>query len=399
MKQSAVWCPFVSAFWPELLIQARIEKGTVMRFRSNWILLLGLVLAGCQVEQPPTPESSTTDSGEKKDSTTPGSTTEGGTEEKSGERKSVAFVTNQIADFWKIAEAGCVAASKEFDIDVQVIMPPEASAVVQKQKVEDVMTGGIQAIAISPLDADNQVEWINSIAAKIPLITHDSDAPKSNRLVYIGMDNYAAGRACGEILKNALPDGGQVLLCIGRLEQDNSKYRRQGVIDVLMGRDRGIDFYQSQPDAFDPNDGEIKGDKYTIVATVTDQGKPEVALQKAEDAIVTYPELKGMAGLFEYNPPACYQALKKAGKIGQVAIAGFDENDVTLQAIKDGECAGTVVQNPYEYGFQSVRVLKEILAGSKDVIPESKYIDIAPRAITRENVEAYWEELKRLKGQ
>jgi ribose transport system substrate-binding protein len=381
------------------LIQARIEKGTVMRFRSNWILLLGLVLAGCQVEQPPTPKSSTTDSGEKKESSTPGGTTEVGTEEKSGEHKSVAFVTNQIADFWKIAEAGCVAASKEFDIDVQVIMPPEASAVVQKQKVEDVMTGGIQAIAISPLDADNQVEWINSIAAKIPLITHDSDAPKSNRLVYIGMDNYAAGRACGEILKNALPDGGQVLLCIGRLEQDNSKYRRQGVIDVLMGRDRGIDFYQSQPDAFDPNEGEIKGDKYTIVATVTDQGKPEVALQKAEDAIVTYPELKGMAGLFEYNPPACYQALKKAGKVGQVAIAGFDENDVTLQAIKDGECAGTVVQNPYEYGFQSVRVLKEILAGSKDVIPESKYIDIAPRSITRENVEAYWEELKRLKGQ
>ena len=87
-----------------------------MRFRSSWLLLLGLVLAGCQVEQPPTPESSTTDS-EKKESSTLGSSSEGGTEEKSGERKSVAFVTNQIADFWKIAEAGCVAASKEFDID------------------------------------------------------------------------------------------------------------------------------------------------------------------------------------------------------------------------------------------------------------------------------------------
>ena len=82
-----------------------------------------------------------------------------------------------------------------------------------------------------------------------------------------------------------------------------------------------------------------------------------------------------------------------------MAIAGFDENDVTLQAIKDGECAGTVVQNPYEYGFQSVRVLKELLAGNQEVIPESKYIDIAPRAITKDNVEAYWEELKRLKGQ
>ena len=189
------------------------------------------------------------------------------------------------------------------------------------------------------------------------------------------------------------------MLCIGRLEQDNSKFRRQGVIDVLMERDRTIDFYKEQPNAFDPTEGEIKGDVFTIVATVTDQGKPEVALQKAEDALVTWPELKGIAGLFEYNPPACYQALKKAGKLKQIALAGFDENDVTLQAIRDGECAGTVVQNPYEYGFQSVRVLNELLSGNKDIIPKSRYIDIAPRAITAENVETYWEELKRLKGQ
>lgn len=364
-----------------------------MKIRSSWLLLLALAFAGagCQVEDSSTTK---TDGGDAKSGDSTASTP------KTGDKKpSVAFVTNQIADFWKIAEAGCVTASKEFNIDVQVIMPPEASAVVQKQKVEDAMATGIQAIAISPLDADNQVEWINSIGDKIPLITHDSDAPKSNRLVYIGMDNYAAGRACGEILKKALPDGGQVLLCIGRLEQDNSKYRRQGVIDVLMGRDRKIDFYQEQPNAFDPTEGEIKGDKFTVVATATDQGKPEVALQKCEDALVTYPELKGIAGLFEYNPPACYQALKKANKLKQIALAGFDENDVTLQAIKDGECAGTVVQNPYEYGYQSVKVLKELLAGNKSVIPESKYIDIAPRTISAENVETYWEELKRLKGQ
>jgi ribose transport system substrate-binding protein len=362
-----------------------------MKSKHGWLLLASLALLGCQMEDSSSSGTSNSDGT---------ATNESGTTTPTGSgRVSVAFVTNQIADFWKIAEAGCEAAAKEFDVDVQVIMPPEASAVVQKQKVEDAMTSGIQAIAISPLDADNQVEWINSIAAKIPLITHDSDAPKSSRLVYIGMDNYAAGRACGELLKTALPEGGQVLLCIGRLEQDNSKYRRQGVIDVLLGRDRTIEYYQTQPDGFDPNEGELKGDKFTIVATVTDQGKPEVALQKAEDALVTYPELKGMAGLFEYNPPACYQALKKAGKLKQIALAGFDENDITLQAIKDGECAGTVVQNPYEYGFQSVRVLKELLAGNNSVIPESKYIDIAPRSITTENVENYWEELKRLKGQ
>jgi ribose transport system substrate-binding protein len=94
-----------------------------------------------------------------------------------------------------------------------------------------------------------------------------------------------------------------------------------------------------------------------------------------------------------------HQALKKSGKLGQIALIGFDENDITLQAIKDGECTGTVVQNPYMYGYESVRVLSELLKGNQDVIPESKYIDIPPRSITKDNVDEYWEDLRAKKGQ
>ncbi len=311
---------------------------------------------------------------------------------------SVAFVTNQIADFWQIAKAGCEDAEKDFDLQVDVRMPSQATAVEQKRIVEDLLTSGIDAIAISPLDADNQIDWLNGVASQVPLITHDSDAPASERLMYIGMDNYAAGRMCGELVKMALPDGGRVMLFIGRLEQDNSKYRRQGVIDVLLDRDRTMDDYRSQRDTWDPVDGEITGDRYTILGTLTDQGKPEVAQAKAEDAINTYPEMDAMVGLFEYNPPACYQALNKAGKLGQVKLIGFDENDTTLQAIKDGTCIGTVVQNPYQYGYESVRVLKRLLQGDKTVIPESKFIDIAPRTITKANVDEYWADLRAKKG-
>lgn len=328
-----------------------------------------------------------------------------GTEESSSEnsssepRFSVAFVTNQIADFWKIAEAGANDAGEEFGVDVEVVMPPEAAADVQKRKVEDVLTRGVNAIAISPLNADDQIAWLDSIADQVPLITQDSDAPGSKRLMYIGMDNYAAGRACGELVKKALPDGGNVLLAIGRLEQDNSKYRRQGVIDVLLGRDRDASYYRENPDAWEPVDGEIKSDQYTVVATLLDQGKQEVALAKAEDALNAYTDLNAMVGLFEYNPPAMYQAVKKADKLGKIALVGFDENDVTLQAIKDGHCIGTVVQNPYMYGYESVRVLNEILKGNKDVIPESQYIDIVHRSITSDNVDEYWEDLRAKKGQ
>ncbi len=312
---------------------------------------------------------------------------------------SIAFVTNQIADFWRIAETGALDAGKEFSANVHVVMPQEATAVVQKQKVEDLLTTGVQGVAISPLDADNQVDWLNSIAARVPLVTHDSDAPGSNRLVYIGMDNYVAGRMCGQLVREALPDGGKVVIAIGRLEQDNSKYRRQGVIDELMDRDRDAAWYREQPDAWDPADGEIAGDRYTIIATLTDQGKPEVALAKAEDALNTWPDIGAMVGLFGYNPPALYQALRKSDQLGKISLIGFDENDVTLQAIKDGHCIGTVVQNPYRYGYESVRILAAVIRGDDSVIPESKYIDIPPRRITADNVDEFWEELRARTGQ
>jgi ribose transport system substrate-binding protein len=353
---------------------------------------LMIAITGCAPEPAPTGSGSST--------TDPGSTETGSLETTSGEPSdvTVAFVTNQIADFWKIAESGCMDAQKDFDVTVEVRMPAQATAVEQKRIVEDLITADVAAIAISPLDADNQIEWLNSVGKRVPLITHDSDAPKSERLMYIGMDNYAAGRMCGELVRKALPDGGEIILCIGRLEQDNSKYRRQGVIDVLLDRDRDAQYYKEQSDAWEPVEDVIDGDRYTILTTLTDQGKPEVAQSKAEDALNTYQNLNGFVGLFEYNPPACYQALKKAGKIGQIQLIGFDENDVTLQAIKDGECVGTVVQNPYMYGYESVRVLTSLLKGDKSVIPESRYIDIPPRAITKENVDEYWDDLKAKKG-
>ncbi len=205
------------------------------------------------------------------------------------------------------------------------------------------------------------------------------------------MDNYAASRMCGKLVKSALPDGGNVILCIGRLEQDNSKRRRQGVIDELL--DRNMD-----PSRYDPADGEIKGDKFTILATLTDGGKDDVAKRKAEDAITTYPDLDGFVGLFAYNPVQCFQAVKQQGKLGKIKLIGFDEDDVTLQGIKDGHIEGTVVQDPYQYGYRSVELLASILKGDHSLIPESKFIDIPARSITKENVDSFWDDLKSKKG-
>jgi len=95
----------------------------------------------------------------------------------------------------------------------------------------------------------------------------------------------------------------------------------------------------------------------------------------------------------------CLEALKQTGKVGTVKVFSFDEADETLQGIKDGSVAGTVVQNPYEYGFRSVALLKDILAGNGAAIPESKFINIPARRIDRSNVEQFWADLKMKLGQ
>ena len=304
----------------------------------------------------------------------------------------VGFITNGIASFWVIAEQGAEDAAQAHDVDVEVLMPPDGTAADQRRMVQDLLTRGASGIAITPLDPSNQMGLLSEIASNAHLITHDSDAPDSERLVYIGMDNYAAGRMCGQILKEAMPEGGTVVLFVGRVGQLNADLRRQGVIDELM--DRSMDNARR-----DPADARIEGERYTILDTRVDQFDFARAKAQAEDALVRYPDLDAMIGLFVYNPVQILEAVREADKLDQVTIVGFDEDEVVLQAIMDGTIAGTVVQNPYRYGFESVRVLAALARGDTSVLPASQFIDIPARTITQENVEAFRAELRELVGE
>jgi len=247
-------------------------------------------------------------------------------------------------------------------------------------------------MAVSPVDAENQTPFLNEAAKQTVLITHDADAPKSDRLLYIGTDNYKAGRALGQLVKAAIPDGGEVMIFVGRLEQLNARQRRQGVIDELLDRP-----HQALGQVkFDEVAKVFKGDKYTVLDTRTDNFVMDTAKSNAEDAITKHPKLACMVGLFAYNPPRCLQAIKEAGKVGQIKVCGFDEADELLQAIKDGNAHGTISQQPWKYGYQSVRVLKALVDGDTSVIPENKFIDVGYKIVTKENIDEFWAEKRKM---
>jgi ribose transport system substrate-binding protein len=309
-----------------------------------------------------------------------------------GKRPKVAYVTNGVASFWVIAESGVKKGGEEFNADVEVLMPAEGIS-DQKRMIEDALIKGFDGIAISPIDPENQTDLINKATDRTNVITHDSDAPDSKRLCYIGMDNYQAGLMCGKLARKSIPSG-KVALFIGRLEQDNSKRRRQGTIDGLLGR-------EPDPTRFDPPDQEIKEAGYHIVGTYTDQFDRAQGKANAEDVLSRHPDIAGMVGLFAYNPPLILEALKVGEKLDQVKVIGFDEADATLQGIIDGTVAGTVVQNPFEYGRQSVRILAGLANGETLTelgVPESNFIDIPARTIEKDNVQEFWDELKKNLG-
>ncbi len=324
------------------------------------------------------------------------------------EKVTLAFITNIVASFWEVAEKGAEAAGKEFNADVKFFMPQFYDASEQKRIVEDLLIRGVDGIAITVIDQEGQLDMLNNAAEQTILITHDSDAPETNRLCYIGIDNYDAGLACGELVRQAIPDGGEIMLYVGNLDQTNALLRRQGVIDALLGREPD----SSRQDSF----GEIlKNDKYTILDTRTDGGDFAKAKADAMDTISKYPNLACMVGLFAYNPPLCLQAVKDTGKLDHIKIVGFDEEGGTLQGIIDGEIFGTVVQNPYMYGYDSIRILaglargedlKTLMKATQGVLVEEEDTILYPARVIKKTpnpeaenefeVEAFWTRLKQM---
>ncbi len=340
--------------------------------KQVWIAALAgaLLLAGCNSGSSSTASSDT--------ATTTGTTgTSGSTGTKpAGGEKTIAFVTNGISDFWTIAKKGAdkaqgEIASKGFKVE---FVEPQDNAAAQKAKLDDLVTNGVKGIALSPLDPANQTDYFNSIAAKTTFITTDSDAPASNRICYIGTSNIDAGKKAGETIKKALPAGGKIAVFVGKIDVLNAKERFEGIQDAL------------------------KGSNIVVLPVKTDDADRARAKQNVSDAMVANPDLACCVGLWSYNGPAIVAAVKEAHKEGKVKIVCFDEEDGTLAGIRDGSVFGTIVQNPFEFGYQTMIMLSKLIDGEKPTIPDNKLIIIPVRLIDKSNVEPFATDLKKLRG-
>jgi ribose transport system substrate-binding protein len=287
------------------------------------------------------------------------------------EKKSLAFVVNGASNFWKLAEAGVKKARTELPkYDLQFKYPEQASAAVQQRLMEDLVAAGISAIMVSAVDPKTSTDALNKIGKEVPLFTTDSDAPATNRIAYIGSSNTDAGKQAGQIAVKAMPNGGKCIGFVGLPGADNARERIEGMKSA------------------------IAGSKVSLIDVRGDDIDQTRAKRNVEDALAANPDIDCMVGFYSYNPPLIYEVLKTAGKLGKVTIVAFDEDPVTLGGVKEGSIAATVVQDPYEWGYQGMKLMAKYLEGDKSVVPADKLVIVPTKVIDKANVDTFTAELK-----
>ncbi|HEY9509372.1 MAG TPA: sugar-binding protein [Verrucomicrobiae bacterium] len=316
-------------------------------------LVLALGLSGCNKTEN---SSASGDSGAKK-------------------KLKLAFVSNNAATFWTIARTGCESAEKDLgNVSVDFRIPSTGSAAEQQQILDDLVAKGVDGIAVSPIDPKNQTDFLNKIAAQTLLICCDSDAADSKRVCYIGTDNFAAGQEAGKLIKEALPNGGKIMVFVGYADAQNAKDRFGGIKK------------------------ELEGSNISIVDLRTDDTDTVRAQKNAEDTLVKYPDIACLVGLYNYNGPAILNAVRAANMTGKVKIVCFDENTETLDGVASGDIYGTVVQQPFEFGKQAITKMAKYLEGDKEALAGGKQI-VPTRSLKKDDVSAFKTDLAKILGQ
>jgi ribose transport system substrate-binding protein len=284
-------------------------------------------------------------------------------------------VTNNSSDWWTIARKGGQKAADELPgVTLDFRMLGEGTAAAQKAVVDDLLAKGVDGIAIAPLDVENQKPMLDDAAAKTLLFTLGADAPLSKRRAYVGTADVDSGKVAATLVKEALPQGGKIVVFVGRRDAQNAVERLQGLREGL------------------------NGSQVEIVDVRTDDADPTKAKANVADTLVSRPAVVGFVGLWSYNGPAILNAVKDANKLGQIQIICFDEDEQTLQGVKDGHIFGTVVQQPFGFTYDAVRRMVLFLRGDSSQAPENSRLTFPTQVVKKDNVDQFWNELKKLRG-
>ena len=278
--------------------------------------------------------------------------------------------------YWKAAGAGLAQAASQLQVKSDFVGPDEYDPKAEKDAFEKALTKKPTGILVSAADAKLLTESIDkAIAAGIPVITIDSDAPDSKRLFFIGTNNYQAGLAGGARLATELKGKGNVVV-FTMPAQANMVERLNGYRAAL----------ESHPQIKIARVVDIAGDPRIVFDTTTE------ILGKERDKIDAFVCLEAQGGK---EVATVLSSNKITGKV----VIAMDTDPDTLEWIRKGVIAATISQKPYTMTYFGLRVLDEFyhnklnsLSGdfAKDSFaPVPAFVDTGSALVDKANVEAF----------
>lgn len=280
-----------------------------------------------------------------------------------------------ILPYWQDHENGFKTAGGELGVETIYKGESGNDALRQVQMFEQIANTIPKpaGILVSPIDKEAMIGPINEAIAKgIPVACVDNDAPDSNRLTYIGTDNYESGYLAADIIGKKLGGTGDVgILTIKGLYS-------------LDERQRGFE--------------ECIADKYpgiNVVAVMDDDADPLVATNVAKQMLEEYPSIVGIFGTDAASGVGATVALEEKGKLGVVKVVAFDKDSSVLEDVKEGKIEATLVQRTFTMSYLGLKLLYDynhnpnMKNGSISMLPDK--VDTGIIVVTKENVDSFIE--------
>ena len=270
--------------------------------------------------------------------------------------------------FFDLARDGCYKAQAELDgVECVYIGPGEHTELEQLQIVQDLISQGVDGIAVAPSNAPAMAKVLKAaVDAGIPVMTWDADVleeDKGVRATYVGTKNYDIGVNLAKIAQGLQPDGGSVCLQTGGAAAANHNERLQGIRDTLGG----MSGTTPPGDRLTGQNGWTEIDACPLITD--DDGNK--AVQGLTDILAAQPDLTAFisTGAFtQWYDNAYRQAVapyKEKMDSGALSIVVADTLPMQMAQLKEGLSNGQVGQRPFEMGYQAMFILKDLVEGKQ----------------------------------
>ncbi len=241
---------------------------------------------------------------------------------------------------------GIEAAKKDLeDRQVEIFVEECRTDVPQEalELLDHLLEKGTQGVALCVQDAPTITKRIHELnMQKIPIVTFNSDLPECERLCFVGQDYRQSGRIAAELVGKCIPRDGHVLAVIGNHEFEGHRTRLNG----FRERFRELDFSESQLD---------------VIESYNDY---QITYRKVLDYLKKHPTLHAIY-MANRSVSGCTEAVKSAGKKGEIRIICHDLAQSTKLLLENGSVDFTITQNIYRQGYLPLIFLREYLQKKK----------------------------------